>query len=326
MPQLLLVATGGTIAGSAADASDTAHYRAGALSADTLLAALPEAASIGSLSAEQLFALDSKNMQPAHWLTLSQRLRERIADPAVDGIVITHGTDTLEETAFFLELTLPRTKPVVLTAAMRPATARSADGPMNLLQAFACAAHPEAAAHGPLVAAGDRIWRARDCRKRHSHAPDALGGVECGPMATAMGTAIQFEATGQATAPRFGAALPLELPRVDVISAYAGAPADLLDASIERGAKGLVLALTGHGSVPDDWLPAIAAARAAGVAVVRASRVMAGGVALQANFDDQAHDTLVCGRLSPWQARIVLMLGLASGHDAAQLQADLLAA
>ncbi|MCX9157742.1 asparaginase [Niveibacterium sp. 24ML] len=326
MPHLLLVATGGTIAGSAADSSDTAHYRAAALSAETLLAALPEAASIGSVSAEQLFALDSKNMQPAHWLALAQRLRERIADPAIDGIVLTHGTDTLEETAFFLHLTLPRSKPIVLTAAMRPATARSADGPMNLLQAFACAAQPEAAAHGPLVAAGDRIWRARDCRKRHSHAPDALGGIECGPVASAIGTSIQFEAAAPATAPRFGGALATALPRVDVICAYAGAPADLLEASVERDAKALVLALTGHGSVPDDWLPAIAAARAAGIAVVRASRVMAGGVAPQANFDDAAHGTLVCGRLSPWQARIVLMLGIAQGHDALQLQADLLGA
>ncbi|GAA5178125.1 asparaginase [Niveibacterium umoris] len=324
MPNLLLVATGGTIAGSAAESTDTSRYRAGALSADTLLAALPEAAALGHISAEQVFALDSKDMQPQHWLTLATLLRDRIAKPEIDGIVITHGTDTLEETAFFLHLTLPRDKPVVLTAAMRPATARSADGPMNLLQAFACAGMPAAARLGPLVVAGDRIWRARDCTKRHTHAPDALGGIDAGPVGIALGTQIRLDASSENAAPGFTAALPDSLPRVDVLLGYAGAPADQIEASLAHGAAGLVLALAGHGSVPETWLPAIAAATARGIPVVRASRVASGGVMPQGNFDDAEHGTLACGRLTPWQARVTLMLALAGGADHAAQQAALL--
>ncbi|WP_374403667.1 asparaginase [Niveibacterium sp.] len=326
MPNLLLVATGGTIAGSAADSADTSHYRAGALSAESLLAALPEAATLGQITAEQPFALDSKDMTPAHWLALAALLRERLAAPDVDGIVVTHGTDTLEETGFLLHLTLPRTKPIVLTAAMRPATARSADGPMNLLQAFACAGTHEAAAFGPLVVAGDRIWRARDCSKRHTHVPDALGGIDAGPVGVAIGTQIRFDHGGDGAAPYFAGTLPSELPRVDILSAYAGAPADQIDASVANGAAGVVLALAGHGSVPETWLPAIARAVARGVSVVRASRVASGGVMPQANFDDAAHGTLACGRLTPWQARVALMLALGMGVARNALQEALLRA
>jgi len=244
----------------------------------------------------------------------------------VDGIVITHGTDTLEETGFFLHLTLPRTKPVVLTAAMRPATARSADGPMNLLQALACAATPSAAEFGPLVVAGDRIWRARDCSKRHSHAPDALGGVDAGPVGVAIGTQIRIDQTGENRAASFAGPLPASLPRVDVLTAYAGAPADQIEASLANGAAGIVLALAGHGSVPDAWLPAIHAAVARGVPIVRASRVASGGVMPQGNFDDAANGTLASGRLTAWQARVALMLALANGLAADRLQEALLRA
>lgn len=320
MPKLLLIATGGTIAGSAADTTDTSRYRAGALSAETLLHALPEASTLGHITAEQPFALDSKDMTPTHWLALAALLRERLASPEVDGVVITHGTDTLEESAFFLHLTLPRSKPVVLTAAMRPATARSADGPMNLLQALACAATQSAAGLGPLVVASDRIWRARDCSKRHTHAPDALGGVDAGPVGVAIGTQIRIDQASDGGAPCFASTLPSAQPRVDVLAAYAGAPADLIDASVANGAAGIVLALAGHGSVPDDWRPAITAAVARGIPVVRASRVASGGVMPQANFDDAAHGTLACGRLTPWQARVTLMLALGCGIPAERLQ------
>ena len=326
MPRLLLVATGGTIAGSATDTTDTSRYRAGVLSAETLLAALPEAATLAHIRAEQPFALDSKDMTPAHWLTLATLLRERLAEPDVEGVVLTHGTDTLEETGFFLHLTLPRGKPVVLTAAMRPATARSADGPMNLLQALACAGIKGAAEFGPLVVAGDRIWRARDCSKRHTHAPDALGGIDAGPIGVAIGTHVRIDQIGDGTPPQFAGALPAGLPRVDVLAAYAGAPADLITASIANGAAGIVLALAGHGSVPDAWLPAIAAAREHGIPLVRASRVASGGVMPQGNFDDAAHGTLACGRLTPWQARMVLMLTIAAGASHAMQQDALLRA
>lgn len=319
-PHLLLVTTGGTIAGSSPDATDTASYKAGTLGADSLLAALPEAAAFGRIETEALFALDSKDITPAHWLVLTRKLRERLADPAIAGIVVTHGTDTLEETAFFLAQTLPRTKPVVLTAAMRPATARSADGPMNLLQALAAANSPGLAAAGAVVVANDRIWAAADISKRHTHAPDALGAWEAGPLGYLQGLSIRLGRL-PADQPRFAGDLPATLPRVDVLPGYAGAPAELIDQS---PAAALVLALAGHGSVPEAWLPALARARDRGVVVVRASRVPSGGVFPNANFSDDAHGTLAAGPHSAWQARIIAMLALARGMDPGQLQAALL--
>ena len=320
LPRLLLVGTGGTIAGRAADATDTSRYQAGALDASALLEALPEAAAIAEIETAALFALDSKDITPEHWLMLAARLRERLADPTLDGIVITHGTDTLEETAFFLDLTLPRVKPVVLTAAMRPATARSADGPMNLLQALATAGRPELAAAGVLVAASDRIWAASAISKRHTHAPDALGAWEDGPLGHALGLDIRVSRFA-ATEPSFAGALPDRLPRVDVLTGYAGAPSDAIDQS---PAAALVLALAGHGSVPEAWLPALARARDRGVLIIRASRVPSGGVMRNANFDDDAHGTLAAGPHSAWQARIIAMLALASGLGATPLQKALL--
>ena len=274
-----------------------------------MLAALPEAAQIGQIGTEQIFSLDSKDFTPAHWLILAARLREHLADPDVDGIVLTHGTDTLEETAFFLNLTLPHTKPVVLTAAMRPATAHSADGPMNLLQALAAAAHPGLAATGAVVVASDRIWAAADISKRHTHALDALGAWEAGPLGHALGTEIRLSHTLRTTS-HFPGPLPAALPRVDILSGYAGASAELID---DSHAQALVLALAGHGSVPDDWLAALARARQRGVLLVRASRVPCGGVMPNTNFDDEAHGTLASGPHSAWQARIIAMLGLATG-------------
>ena len=317
LPEIHLVATGGTIAGSASNTTDTANYSAAALSADTLLAALPEAGAIARITSEQLFARDSKDLQPTDWLRLAQRLRELIAQeggPA--GIVVTHGTDTIEETAFFLALTLPRTVPVVLTAAMRPATARSADGPMNLLQAIAAAADPRFATAGPLVAANDRLWRARDVTKRHTHAPEALGGFDAAPYATAVGTQWlppRWQPTD--AAPRFAGELPAALPDVWILPGYAGAPAELIDHAISKGVRGLVLALAGHGSVPTAWEPAIDRALAADIAIVRASRVPVGGVTPNANYADSTRGTIASAALSPMQARVLLMLCLALGNQ-----------
>jgi L-asparaginase len=323
LPKIHLLATGGTIAGTASNATDTANYSAAALGADTLLAALPEAGAIARIASEQLFARDSKDLQPADWLQLAQRLRELIAqDDRPDGIVITHGTDTIEETAFFLSLTLPRTIPIVLTAAMRPATARSADGPMNLLQAIAAAAEPRFSAAGPLVATNDRLWRACDVTKRHTHAPDALGGFEAAPFATAVGTRWNApHALSEPDAPLFCDALPAALPEVWILPGYAGAPAELVDGAVERGVRGLVLALAGHGSVPQAWEPAIGRALEAGVAIVRASRVAVGGVTPDANYGDTARGTIASAALSPVQARILLMLCLAFGDRPADIRA-----
>jgi L-asparaginase len=310
LPRIAVIATGGTIAGVASAHSDTTGYVAGALPVAQLLAALPGLDVLAQVETAQPFSEDSKDLTPAHWLTLARVVQQRLDDPAVDGVVITHGTDTLEETAFLLHLVLVSRKPVVLTAAMRPATALSADGPMNLYQALSVAALPAARGRGVLVVAADRIWSARDIAKRHTQAIDALGDTDSGPL-------------GWAHPPRFSAGpddrlsgcVPLatlgaaELPRVEILFFAAGSSPDLLEAACALGARGLVLALPGNGSVPVRLAPALQACRSLGVAVVRASRTGAGPVA---PLDDALAGALLCaGQLSPVKARIALMLALA---------------
>ena len=182
-PHVVILATGGTIAGSAADDTATTGYQAGALGIDVLVAAVPEVRDFAQITGEQLASLDSKDMSDEVWLKLSRRVNELLAKEDVDGIVITHGTDTLEETAYFLNLTVQSKKPVVLTGAMRPATAISADGPMNLLNAVRLAANPQAFDRGVLVCLNDQIDSARHVTKTHTTSLDTfkspLGPLGC---------------------------------------------------------------------------------------------------------------------------------------------------
>ena len=311
MPTLALIATGGTIAGAAASATDTTGYTAGALGADALLAAVPQLTAVARIRAEQPFSLDSKDMAPTHWLALGRRAQALLDDPAIDGIVITHGTDTLEETAAFLALTLASAKPVVLTAAMRPATALSADGPMNLYSAACVAAHPDSAGRGTLVSFGDAIHPALGVRKRETHRLDAFGGASAGAIGRT--DPLRYFAPPPV---RTRPPIPLhpgldELPRVDVLYIGAGTPPGLIDLMIADGARGLILALPGNGSVPAAWDAPIADAVARGIPVIRASRVGIGPVGRKAL--DERLGTHPAGELPASQARVALMLALACG-------------
>lgn len=311
MPTIALIATGGTIAGAAASATDTTGYTAGALGAEALLAAVPQLAGIADVRAEQLFSLDSKDMGPPHWLALGRRVRTLLDDPAIDGIVITHGTDTLEETAAFLQLTLPAGKPVVLTAAMRPATALSADGPMNLYGAVCVAAHPASAGRGVLVSFGDGIFPALGVRKCHTHRIDAFAGGSAGPIGR--NDPVRYFALAPSTAqPIFDLPADLtELPRVDVLYVGAGTPPDLLDLLATNGARGIILALTGNGSLPAAWEEPVARIVTGGIPVVRGSRAGLGPVGRK-SLDDRL-GPLAAGELPASQARVALMLALATG-------------
>ncbi len=305
-----LLATGGTIAGEADPDARPGRYRAGVRPVEALLAAVPGLDALGPLTARQIFALDSKDMTPADWLTLLAATRAALDEPACAGVVILHGTDTLEETAWFLHLTLPAGKPVVLTGAMRPADHPAADGPANLRAALRLAASPEACDKGVLVVMNGQIFGARGVVKARSTGLDAFESPEPWQSARPDG--------------RFAGLQVAELPRVDILPGYAGAPADLIDASVAAGARGLVLALAGNGSVPAAWLPALRAARRQGVAIVRGSRA-AGPVEADANADDTGEGWLTAGDQPPPKARIALMLGLASGLGGEALRAVLLA-
>jgi L-asparaginase len=313
LPRIAVIATGGTIAGVSAAEADTTGYQAGAVPIAQLLAGVPQLGTLADVVAEQPFSEDSKDLEPVHWLTLARLVQARLDEPAVDAVVITHGTDTLEETAFFLHLVLTSEKPVVMTAAMRPATALSADGPMNLYQALAVAGTPAACARGVLVVVADRIWSARDVAKRHTQAIDALGDTDSGPLGWAhpprFSAGPDNRLSGCVPLATFDAESEAALPAVEILFIAAGSSPELMTSACAHGARGLVLALPGNGSVPRRLAPALEACRRQGVPVVRASRTGAGPVA---PLSDALAGPLLCaGQLSPAKARIALMLALA---------------
>jgi L-asparaginase len=327
LPRLLLVATGGTIAGAAPSASRTQGYVPGALPVSALVDAVPALAALAQVQAEQPFSIGSQHMTGAHWLQLAARLRQAQADPSLAGIVIAHGTDTLEETALFLDLVCPRRLPIVLTGAMRPATALGADGPMNLYAAAAVAADPGAAGAGALVLMNDQVFAPDRAAKVHTVRTDAFVARDGGPLALVLDGRPAWRlpaAEAGARRPSLAdalATLPAALPRVDLIAQHVDMDVGVVDWLRSRGARGLVLAGTGHGTMSRPMQDALARAAADGCLVVRASRVAGGPVTRDGGVDDSAHGFVAAGFLSPHKARLVASLALAAGWDRQQTQA-----
>ena len=303
---VVVLGTGGTIAGTAASSASHTGYRAGSLTAADLLAAVP-ALQGRAIETESVAQLDSCDMDDATWARLAERVRAQLARPEVRGVVVTHGTDTLEESAYFLHRTVVATKPVVLTAAMRPATALSADGPQNLFDAVVLAREP--GAQGVLVAFGGRVFGAVDLRKVHGYRVDAFDGGDAGALAQFEDGALRRfrpwpEGGGDAAA--LLARPSADWPRVEIVFSHAGASGALLDAAAAQGARGIVIAGTGNGTVHAHVLAAARRAVAQGVVVWRTSRCLLGGVVPGA--DDALPSA---GPLTPMQARVALMLQLA---------------
>jgi L-asparaginase len=302
---VVVLGTGGTIAGVAHSASDHVGYTAGALSAQALLAAVPPLQG-QAIEAESVAQLDSADMDHATWALLRTALVRHLARPEVSGVVITHGTDTLEETAFFLHRTLDATKPVVLTAAMRPATALSPDGPQNLFDAVTLARTP--GAMGVLALLGGRVHAGADLRKVHGYAVDAFSAGDAGLVGVIeAGVLRRFRAWPQA--PLHAAAALMDeagiWPAVEIVTSHAGASGAVIDALVAQGVQGLVIAGTGNGSVHAALASAARRAQAAGVRVLRASRCQLGGV-----VGGGADGLASAGPLTAPQARIELMLDL----------------
>ncbi|AOK52965.1 L-asparaginase [Burkholderia stagnalis] len=315
LPRIAVLATGGTIAGAAPDAASTAGYQAGALGVNFLLDAVPALASVARIDAEQVASIDSKDLALPLWNTLAARIAALMADDAIDGIVITHGTDTLEETAYALHLTVRGDKPVVLTAAMRPATALSSDGPLNLLNAVTVAAHPAARGQGVLVAFNNRIHGARDVLKTSTYAVDAFQSPELGALGWVQDGRVEF-ARSVTRARDSQLAMRNEWPAVEVVASYAGVTRTAVDALVAAGVRGLVVAGTGNGSIHATLQAALADAVKQGVVVVRASRVGSGHVMKNGAANDDALGFVSAGSLNPYKARVLLMLALANGIHA----------
>jgi L-asparaginase len=281
MQSVVIIGTGGTIAGTAARPQDHVGYTAGALSVDALIAALP-ALQGEAIETEALARIDSSDMDHTIWAALAQRCAWHLARPEVAGVVVTHGTDTLEETAYFLHRTLAAHKPLVLTAAMRPASALSADGPQNLLDAVSVAhAAPDAGVRGVLAVLGGCVFAGADLRKVHGYRVDAFDSGDAGPLAVLEDGALRvFRAWPAAPLHRADVQRhdPASWPLVDIVTSHAGARGAVIDALVAAGAQGIVIAGTGNGSVHSTLREAAERARAAGVRVVRASRCQLGGV------------------------------------------------
>ncbi|MFM0521394.1 MULTISPECIES: asparaginase [Caballeronia] len=316
LPRIAVLATGGTIAGSAGDASKTAGYKAGVVGVDKLLDAVPALGSVARIHAEQIASIDSKDMSAALWATLSSRIDELLAQDDIDGVVVTHGTDTLEETAYLLHLTVKSAKPVVLTAAMRPSTALSADGPLNLLNAVTVAASRDAAGKGVLVAVNNQIHSARDVTKTSTYAVDAFRSPETGVLGFVQDGRVEFQrmvVRPHTVASEFS--VTGQWPMVEIVASYADASRVMVDALVAAGVRGIVVAGTGNGSMHATLTQALADAVSHGVAVVRASRVGAGHVMRNGAANDDAIGSVSAGTLNPYKARVLLMLALASGVD-----------
>jgi L-asparaginase len=314
LPRIAVLATGGTIAGSAASAANTSGYQAGVVGVDRLLEAVPALSSVARIHPEQIASVDSKDMALALWTTLAQRVNELIASDDIDGVVITHGTDTLEETAYLLHLTVKGSKPVVLTAAMRPASALSADGPLNLLNAVTVAASEAAHGQGVLVAFNNRIHCARDVVKISTYALDAFQSPEIGALGWVQDGRVEFQRKvlrPHTLGTEF--VISAKWPNVEIVASYAGASRIGVDAWVAAGVRGFVVAGTGNGSIHATVQQALADAVKQGVAVVRSSRVGSGHVMRNGAAPDDTLGFVTAGSLNPYKSRVLLMLALAAG-------------
>jgi L-asparaginase/glutamin-(asparagin-)ase len=318
-----ILATGGTIAGTGATSTTTVGYTAATVGVQRLIAAVPELAKVANVSGEQVFQIASENMTNEHWLTLAKRVNVLLAQPNVDGIVITHGTDTMEETAYFLNLVVKSKKPVVLVGAMRPSTAISADGPANLYNAVVVAASPDAHGRGVMVSLNDQIHSARGVSKTNTSTPDAFKTTELGMLGYIQGSKPYFynaSTRKHTTESEFDISNVTALPQVDIFYGYANVGPVALDALVAAGARGIVHAGVGNGSVSSKVMPSLKAARGKGVLVVRSSRVGQGILARNGEANDDELDFVAADTLSPQKARILLMLALTKTTNTKDIQ------
>ncbi len=322
LPTIVVLATGGTIAGAAA--SDVqAGYKSGEVGVQQLLAAVPQAKKLALLRGEQISNIGSQDMNDEVWLKLAKRVNELAAMPDVSGIVITHGTDTIEETAYFLNLVIKSRKPVVLTAAMRPSTALSADGPLNFYNAVAVAANKEAAGRGVLVVVNDWIHGASSLTKTSTTAVQTFLSPLSGLIGTVAYGNVDFYRgpVGRNTVDsEFSLDGVTTLPRVDIIMAYENMDGALIDAAVAAGAKGIVIAGVGNGNLTAGAVSALAKQAKAGITCVRSTRVTTGLVGRNVELDDDKLGFVASMGLNPQKARVLLRLALLKPRTTADLQ------
>lgn len=321
-PNIVILATGGTIAGAAATGTQAA-YTSGAVTIDAMLAAVPGIKDLANIKGEQISNVGSQDMTLNIMLKLANRINALLAQDNVDGVVVTHGTDTMEETAYFLNLVVKSDKPVVLVGSMRPSTAVSADGPLNLFNAVGVAADPNAKGRGVLVVMNDWIHAAHSLTKTSTTAVQTFMSPLRGLVGVSTYGKNDFYNTPQwkhTTGSEFDVTNVTQLPRVDILYAYADMSPDLIDASVAGGARGIVIAGVGNGNMNKSSLEAAGRAARKGVVVVRSSRVATGTVGRNVEVNDDELNLVASDELNPQKARILLMLALLKSRTAIEIQ------
>jgi L-asparaginase len=322
LPNIVVLATGGTIAG-AASSDVQAGYTSGQVGVEQLLAAVPQAKKIANLRGEQIANIGSQDMNDSVWIKLATRVNALLAQPDVAGVVITHGTDTIEETAYFLNLVVKSMKPVVLTGSMRPSTALSADGPLNFYNAVGVAASPDAAGRGVLVVLNDWIHGAGSLTKTSTTAVQTFLSPISGLIGTVSYGQPEFyrgPVGKNTTTSEFSVDNNTVLPRVDIIMASENMDGAMINAAVAAGAKGIVIAGVGNGNMTASAVAALAAQAKKGIVCVRSSRVTTGNVGRNVEIDDDKYGFVASLGLNPQKARVLLRLALTKTSDPKVIQ------
>jgi L-asparaginase len=325
LPLVWVLSTGGTISGKGATSTSLADYQSGALLGEELIAAVPEVAQIARVKVEQIANVSSTDITLAHWLTLANRINAIYAgDASVAGVVITHGTNTLEETAYFLNLTVKHDRPVVLVGSMRPASAISADGPLNLLNAVRTAASPEARGKGVLVVLNDAINAARDVTKTNTYRVETFRATELGILGYVDADAVTFYRASlkrHTARSEFDVSGVTSLPPVEILYSYVQPSTVIAQALVAGGVRGIVIAGTGAGLIStaerQALAPFVAMPERTRPVLVRSNRTGNGRVIPQRVYD--AMGMVPADNLNPQKARVLLMLALTRTHDPAEI-------
>ena len=319
--RVAILATGGTIAG--AGSSGDYGYKSGEFKVEDLIKAVPDIDKLAKLSGEQVANIGSQDMNDQVWIKLAVRINQLLDSKTVDGVVVTHGTDTLEETAYFLNLVVKSEKPVALVGSMRPATAVSADGPGNLYNGVAVAASPDAAGRGVLTVLNDKIQGARDVTKMNTTNVETFESPNRGPAGLVnSGKIIWFQRMNKkhTRGSEFSVDANTKLPRVEIIYAHSNMDAGMIRRAIEDGAQGIVVAGVGDGNMSKEAIDTLADAVKKQIMVVRSTRVPTGVVLLNNEINDDEHGFVASGELNPPKSRVLLQLALMKTRDPKQVQ------
>lgn len=322
-PTVTILATGGTIAGAGVSSTQYAGYQAAVTPVDKLLQNVPELGKVANVSGEQISQVASQDMTNEILLKLAKRVNALLATPEVDGIVITHGTNTLEESAYFLNLVVKSDKPVVMVGAMRPGTSMSADGPMNLFRAVVCAGSKAAKGHGVMIVMNDQIIGARDLQKTDTMTVDTFKAPVFGLLGWVVDDKVKLykpAARKHTHLSEFDVSKITELPRVDIVMGYENDSRAAIDALVAAGAKGIVHAGSGTAAISAAVTPGVVDAVKKKVAVVRAPRSSLGIIDHNMEFDDDKYGTVAGDTLNPPKARVLLMLALTRTSDPKEIQ------